>query len=102
MNKKGEEIVEAAIILPLTILTILSMIMVAVILFRYEISQSKAHVALAEAASSSKKVFAVKRSSASASGQVRGTAAGQFSKSGSYRMYVISQADAIMIGQLAG
>ena len=101
MNKKGEEIVEAAVVLPLLILVILSMIMTAVFLFRFELVQSEAHVDLAEKAAASKQIFGIKRGSASYSGRVRGAVSGGFSKERTSRMYVISQADAIMLGELA-
>ena len=101
MNKKGEEFVEAAIVMPLLILTILSMIMVAVILFRFQLDQQKAHVSLMREAAGSDKVFAVLRKGASASGNVKGTFSRAFSRSRSYRAYAISQADAIMLGELA-
>ena len=102
MNKKGEEFVEAAVVLPLVILTILSMIMVAVFSLSHEIRQSKAHTALAEEAASSKMPFSIKRRSVSSSGVIRGTAAGSVSKSQTMRMYVISQSDLIMLGEIAG
>ena len=101
-NRKGEEIVEASIVLPLVILTILSMIMVAVYLFRYEISQSDAHVSLAKEAAGSKLIVGIKRKSASSSGNIRGTWSKSVNRGDSFRMYVISQADAVMIGELAG
>lgn len=101
MNKRGEEIVEASIVLPLMILVILSMIMVAVFLFRFELKQSDSHVDLAKESARSKLIFGIKRNSASYSGHVRGAASGGFSKERTSRMYVISQADAIMLGELA-
>lgn len=101
MNKRGEEFVEAAIVMPLLILTILSMITVAVFLFGYQVRQQEAHMSLMSEAAASKKVFAVLRENASSSGVVSGTVSRTYSKSKSYRAYAISQADAIMIGGLA-
>ena len=100
VNKKGEEIVEAAIVLPLVILTILSMITVAVFLFRYEISQSKAHISLAREAAGSRQIFGIKKGSASASGASRGTWKKQLNKDNTFRMYIISQSEAVMLGEL--
>ena len=101
LDKKGEEFVEAAIVLPLVILTILSMITVAVFLLRYEIRQSKAHISLAREASGSGQVFGIKKGSASVSGTSRGTWRKQLSKDNTFRMYIISQSDAVMLGELA-
>ena len=94
--------VEAAVVLPIVILTILSMIMAAVFLLTHEISQSKAHVALAYEAALSKQVFGIKRKAVSSTKVLRGTAARRMSKSTSSRMYVISQSDAVMLGEPAG
>ena len=101
MNKRGEEIVEASIVLPLTILVILSMIMAAVFLFRFELDQSEAHIGLARESAASEQILGIKRSTASYSGYIRGAASVTFSKESASRMYVISQADAIMLGKLA-
>ena len=101
MNKRGEEIVEASIVLPLMILVILSMIMAAVFLFRFELDQSESHIGLARESAASKQILGVKRSTASYSGHIRGAVSGAFSKESTSRMYIISQADAIMLGKLA-
>lgn len=101
MNKRGEEIVEASIVLPLTILVILSMIMAAVFLFRFELDQSDSHVSLARESAASKQILGIKRGTASYSGHIRGAASRAFTKESASRMYVISQADAIMLGKLA-
>ena len=71
-NKKGEEFVEAAIVLPLTILAILSMITVAVFLFEFEVSQSETHTSLAEEAARSELPIGIKKKTASHSGISRG------------------------------
>lgn len=102
MNKRGEEFVEAAVVMPLIILTILSMITVAVFLFGFQIRQQEAHVSLMRDAAGSGKVFAVLRKNASSSEHVRGTTSGTYSRSKSYRAYALSQADGIMLGELAG
>lgn len=101
MSRRGEEFVEAAIVLPLMILTVLSMIMVAVFLYSHSLNQAKAHIDLMREADSSKSVFAVKRKSISTSGAIRGLYISDASKSGSFRAYAIRQADAIRIGALA-
>lgn len=100
MNRRGEEFAEAAIVLPLLILTILSMIMAAVFLFGYHEKQSEAHIALMKEVSSSQAVFGVRRRQASASDHIRGTAERVMSRSGSFRAYEISQADAFLLGEL--
>ena len=100
-GKRGEEFVEAAIVLPLVILTILSMIMVAVFLFGYQLKQTEAHVALIHEVSGSGRVFGIARRSASSSKSIQGTYSGDASKSKSFRAYELSQADAVMLGELA-
>lgn len=101
INKRGEEFLEAAIVLPLVILTILSMITVAVFLFRSELLQSKAHVELAQETASSKQIFGIKNRTVSSSGQARGIYKKQLKRDDSFRMYVIDQSDAVMLGELA-
>ena len=101
VNKKGEEFVEAAIVLPLFILTMLSMITVAVYLFRYEIIQSKAHTELARKAAGSEQVFGIKTENASYSIRSRGLFSKALSKEKTLKMYVINQSEAVMLGELA-
>lgn len=102
MGKKGEEIVEAAVVLPLVILTILSMIMIALLLFDHQVSQSKAHTSVMKEALKSDSIFGIVKKGASTSGYIRGTYARTVTKNGTYRAYSISQADAVMLGELAG
>ena len=99
-SKRGEEFVEAAVVLPLLILTVLSMILAAVFLFRYEVKQSEAHAALMKDVSSSSAVFSIRRRSASESEKIRGTYDRSMSKSKAFRAYAISQADAFLLGEL--
>lgn len=101
-NRRGEEFVEAAIVLPLMILTILSMILIAVFLYSHEVRQSDTHVELMKEAAASKSVFAVKRKSVSTSKNIRGTYTSGESKSNTFRAYAMKQADAVRIGSLAG
>ena len=101
-NRKGEEFVEAAIVLPLMILTILSMIMIAVFLYSYNLSQAEAHVQLMNEVVRSRKVFDVKRKSVSTSERIRGLYRSDIQKNGSFRAYVIDQADAVRTGSLVG
>ena len=100
MNKRGEEYVEAAIVLPLVILTVLSMIMIAVFLFGLQERQTEAHMTLMREAAAADDIFAVKRSGASSSAFIRGTYGRNVSESHSYRAYALSQADAVMLGKL--
>ena len=101
MNKKGEEYVEAAIVLPLLILVMLSMIMMAVFLFTHQVDQTKAQAAVMSEAAKSDKIFGVVRKSASTSENIKGLYARIVSKNDSYRAYAISQADAVLLGELA-
>ena len=101
-NRKGEEFVEAAIVLPLMILTILSMIMIAVFLYSHNLSQAEAHVQLMNEVVRSRKVFDVKRKSVSTSERIRGSYRSDIQKNGSFRAYVIDQADAVRTGSLVG
>ena len=101
-NRKGEEFVEAAIVLPLMILTILSLIITAVFLYSYNLSQAEAHVQLMNEVVRSRKVFDVKRKSVSTSERIRGLYRSDIQKNGSFRAYVIDQADAVRTGSLVG
>ena len=101
-NRKGEEFVEAAIVLPLMILTILSLIMTAVFLYSYNLSQAEAHVQLMNEVVRSRRVFDVKRKSISTSERIRGLYRSDIQKNGSFRAYVIDQADAVRTGNLVG
>ena len=100
-NRKGEEYVEAAIVLPLLILVILSMIMIAVFLFTFQVKQTEAQAAAMREAADTDRVFGIVRKSASSSENIRGLFAEHVSKGGTYRAYAISQADAVMLGELA-
>ena len=100
LNRRGEEYVEAAIVLPLVILTILSMIMIAVFLYRHLESKSEAHIALMRDAASSENVFGIKRRSTASSSFIRGTFSKNVARSDSLRAYELKQADAIRIGGL--
>lgn len=101
LNKKGEEFAEAAIVLPLTVLIILSLITAALFLFGHEVRQSKAHAALGREVAASKTIFGISRKSVSSSGSIRGLVGRNITKTGSFRAYVISQADAVLLGELA-
>ena len=101
-NRKGEEFVEAAIVLPLMILTILSLIITAVFLYSYNLSQAEAHVQLMNDVVRSRKVFYVKRKSVSTAERIRGLYRSDIQKNGSFRAYVIDQADAVRTGSLVG
>ena len=101
-NRKGEEFVEAAIVLPLMILTRLSLIITAVFLYSYNLSQAEAHVQLMNEVVRSRKVFDVKRKSVSTSERIRGLYRSDIQKNGSFRAYVIDQADAVRTGSLVG
>ena len=100
-NKKGEEIVEASVVLPLIILTVISMITISVFLLRFEISQSKAHIELSYEVSGSNLIFGIKKKTPSRSGRSRGVFSRILNKEKTFRMYVISQDDAVMLGELA-
>ena len=101
-SRRGEEMVEAAIVLPLVILTILSMIMISVFLFRFEIRQSEAHIEVMREAASSESVFGIKRRNVSMSAGIRGTASRTVHKGNAVRAYALNQAEAVMVGELAG
>ena len=100
-RKRGEEFVEAAIVLPLMILTILSMIMVAVFLYSHNLRQAETHVGLMKEIESSKSIFAVKRKSVTTAKDIRGTYKAELSRDSTIRAYVIRQADVIRTGSLA-
>ncbi len=102
LGRKGEEFVEAAIVLPLMILTILSMIMIAVFMYRHCLRQAETHEELMKEALLSKSVFAVKRKNVSDSDRIRGTYTANITEDGSFRVYAIRQADAVRIGSLTG
>ncbi len=100
-NKRGEEFAEAAIVLPLVILTVISMITVTVFFFQCEVLQSGAHARLAGQAAASDRIFGISKGSAPLAGKAEGLFRGRLEQGRSFRMYVISQSDAIMLGELA-
>lgn len=100
LNRRGEEYVEAAIVLPLVILTILSMILMAVFLFRHLEKKSEAHIALMHDVAASEAVFGISRRSTASSSFIRGTFGRTAARSDSLRAYELNQADAIRIGGL--
>lgn len=100
LDKQGEEYVEAAIVMPLLILTILSMILIAVFLFGHLESKSESHIALMHEVAASGSVFGIKKGGVSSSSFIRGILAKTEARNDSMRAYTLKPAEAVRTGGL--
>lgn len=98
MNKRGHEMVEASIVLPLVILTILSMILLLIYVHQCLDTQTGVHQTLIERALESKDVFKVAKGSDSTTSNIGGAISKVMHRDFSARCYLINEADAIRLG----
>lgn len=98
-NKRGSQIVEATIVLPVIILTILSMIMLLVFFFACLTTQMSVHQHLISKAVSAKTVIGVERYSKATSKHVGGVISILMKKDVSSSCYLINEVTAIRLGE---
>lgn len=99
-NKKGEEFVEAAIILPLIFLIILGTITIMLYLFQIEKEQSKMHIDIIKRSSERKEIIGIERSEKVVNGEIQGLSVFIMSKKINGRAYVLNPSKGIRLGEL--
>lgn len=99
MDKRGEEIVEATIVLPVIILSILSMIMLMIFFFACLNTQMTVHQQLVEKALNSRSVMKVGTSEEYVSRGTGGVVTMILNKKVKGRCYLINEAEAIRLGE---
>ena len=100
MNKKGSEIVEAAIVLPILFLSILSMLMLLIYEFSALTKQTEMHRKLTEDAIVSGKTFHVSRETENVSKEISGVISIIMNKEVKAVCYEISEAKAMLLGEV--
>lgn len=99
LNKRGDEIVEASIILPIIILTILSMIMLMVFFFACLSTQMSVHQKLINKALANKSIISISRCRETSERKVGGAISMLMEKEISSRCYLINEVTAIRLGE---
>lgn len=98
MNKRGDEIVEATIVLPVIILAILSMIMLMIFFYACLNAQMEVHQKLVEKALNSRSVMNVGTFEKNVSRGTGGMVTMVMNKNVKGRCYLINEAEAIRLG----
>ncbi|MGN1382183.1 MAG: hypothetical protein ACI4W2_05125 [Eubacterium sp.] len=101
MNKKGEEMVEAAIVLPLVLLAILSMILLLVYFYTCLQTQIDLHHVLTDRQEHCRHVYQVSRASGSTQKSMRGLTKITMHKESQGRYYLMRPAEIILAGKEA-
>lgn len=99
-NKRGDEFVEAAMVLPVLILTILSMILLMLFFFTCLKNQTSMHQRMLDYSADSGKTFQLYKDHTETSRRSRGITAMLLHKDMEGRLYVINEADFIRAGEL--
>ena len=100
LGKRGDEMVEAAMILPLLILTVLSMILLLIYFFTCLCTQVDLHGQLVREAMTPAPVFDIEKKKTETSSETGGIAELLLKTETEARIYVISGADMIRTGEL--
>ena len=100
MKKRGEEIVEAVMVLPILILTILSLILLIVYYFSCLNTQVSLHKQLIQDAMYSKAIFEIENKTEETSSEIGGVVSMVMSKKLAGRIYRINEADLIRAGEM--
>ena len=98
-NKRGNEIVEASIVLPIIILTILSMIMLMIFFFACLTTQMSVHQRLINKALKSDTILSISRSGETTGRKIGGVISMLMKKEISSRCYLINEVTAIRLGE---
>lgn len=100
MNRKGDEIVEAAMVLPILILTILSLILLMVYYFSCLNTQVDLHRQMIEDGMHVDTVFEIKTKKEETSSEIGGVISMIMSKEIEGRVYMINEANLIRLGEM--
>ena len=99
-NKRGDEFVEAAMVLPVLILTILSMILLMLFFFSCLQAQTDMHREMLAYSANSEKTFQIHRQNTETSRHAGGIVDMLLHKAVDGRLYIINEADFIRAGDL--
>lgn len=102
INKRGDEFVEAAMVLPLLILTVLSLILLLIFFFSCLEGQVNMHKNLLRENEESVKVFDLAKNELETSSEIGGLAEVMMHKKVTGRIYRINAADVIRAGEMLG
>lgn len=100
MNKKGDEIVEAAMVLPILILTVLSMIMLLIYFFSCLNTQADLHKELIAESLTSEASFDIIKKQSETSSKMGGLVGLVMHKEMNGKIYRIGKADVIRAGEM--
>lgn len=98
-DRKGEEMVEAAIVLPVLILIILSMIWITLFFYRSLEAQVSMHRDLTRRSADSTKLFSIEKGSSSTQTEIHGFFRDTFGVEHSGSCYVINMAPLLRMGR---
>lgn len=99
-SKRGSEIVEASIVLPLLILTLLSAVMITLFTFTALKDQSDMHNNLSDYVEAPVRPFYVRKESKSTSMDISGAVDRIFRRKSSSHVYEINESSVILAGEL--
>lgn len=91
VNKKGSEMIEAAVVLPLLLLAVISIIYLGLFCYNLFMEQLEVQRVLLEEAKGDASVFSILREDAEIGGISDGLFKGGFGKSYSQRLYIINE-----------
>lgn len=100
LRKNGSEFVEAAIVIPLFILIVLSMISVMIYFFSYFESQIETHEALREIDNSKQYVFDIKNKEIETSTKTKGITQMILKRSSQSKRYIFNPVEAVRLGEI--
>lgn len=101
-NKRGEQIVEAAIVLPILILTILSLLLLLVYAYTCLQNQTDLHTEMLQYVQDAEKPFEIYEKTTETSKGISGLAHILMNKKFADRVYVIRPADLMRAGEMIG
>lgn len=101
-NKKGAQIVEAAVVLPILILTILSLILLLVYYFTCLNDQTGLHEDMLRYVQESEKIFEIYENNTETSKRISGLVHMLMGKESAGSVYVIHHTDFIRAGEMIG
>lgn len=100
MNKKGEQMVEAAMVLPILILILLSLVLLMAHEYQCHWNQIDMHRNLLSTWDKSTSAFDIKTKTTETSSEVDGAVAMEFQKEIESRIYVFSETKCIRLGEM--
>jgi hypothetical protein len=99
-GKKGTEMVEASLVLPLLILTIASMIMLLVLFYSTLLDQVRMHDELSKSSEASSRIFYISRDSRTTSLGIYGIVKDVYSRESTGRTYGMNESLIVRAGEM--